>query len=116
MLAKWLLAPQLIYAECANIIWKHVRQGKLPTHEAAEVSLLIEDIDIEIASMRELAPQAISFSLEYDHPAYDSFYLALAVVQGCPFVTADHSFVRKIRQRNRPEASLCVLLSEADSL
>jgi len=42
--------------------------------------------------MRELAASAARLATDLDHPAYDCFYLALAVQQQYPLVTADKRF------------------------
>ena len=36
-------------------------------------------------------------AIRLNHPAYDCAYLALAMAQARPFITADKSFVRKIQ-------------------
>lgn len=107
-----LIAPQLIFAECTNILWKKARRGEISSAQAAELAVMIDDLDIETASMRGLVTQAMALSLEYDHPAYDCFYLALALIEVCPFVTADQTLCRKLRSKPNIDAGSCVLLSE----
>jgi predicted nucleic acid-binding protein len=41
---------------------------------------------------------ATRLAIQLDHPAYDCLYLALAVENGCRFVTADERLVHKIRR------------------
>jgi predicted nucleic acid-binding protein len=107
-----LIAPQLIFAECTNILWKKARRGEITAAQAAELALLVDDLDVETVSLRGLVTQASSLSLIYDHPAYDCFYLALALIEGCPFVTADQALCRKLRTKPAIDAGICVLLSE----
>lgn len=107
-----LIAPQLIFAECTNILWKKVRRGEITPAKATELALLVDDLDIETASMRGLVTQSMALSLIYDHPAYDCFYLALALLENCPFVTADETLVRKLRSKPSLESGRCMLLSE----
>jgi predicted nucleic acid-binding protein len=48
--------------------------------------------------MRQLAASAARLAADLDHPAHDCFYLALAVQEQHPVVTADrrfHDIVRK---------------------
>jgi predicted nucleic acid-binding protein len=107
-----MLAPQLIYAECANIVWKKVRRGEMTASEARVASTFIDEFSIETVGMAEIVPLAIDLSLRIDHPAYDCFYLALALLEECPMVTTDESFWRKVRQRLDPgEAERCMTLS-----
>jgi predicted nucleic acid-binding protein len=41
---------------------------------------------------------ATRIAIDLDHPAYDCFYLALAVDNDCQFVTADERHLRKLDQ------------------
>ena len=61
-----LIAPELLFAEAANALWAICRRG-------------------DIASASRLA-------IDLDHPVYDCFYLALAVQEQYPVVTADRRF------------------------
>lgn len=90
-----LIAPQLIYAECGNILWKLVRIGELPIDRAIKATTLVDDFAVQTVSMRELVPKAVDLAIRMDHPAYDCFYAALAVLQECAFVTADKKFLAK---------------------
>lgn len=111
-----LAAPDLLVAECANILWKKVRLQEISAQEAALAARLLERADIELAPMRLLLAEAARFAIALDHPAYDCIYLALARVQGCGFVTADDKFVRKLRASSLPERTAAILLSEVSTL
>jgi predicted nucleic acid-binding protein len=47
--------------------------------------------------MRQLMPAATRLAQDLDHPVYDCFYLALAVQQQYPLLTADRRFQAKVR-------------------
>ncbi len=49
-------------------------------------------------SMRQLAPSAARLAIDLGHPAYDCFYLALAVQEQYPVVTADRRFTDTVRK------------------
>lgn len=87
--AERLFAPDLIFAECANALWKKARRGEMEREVALAAARLLVHAQIEIRSARALMEQAAELALALDHPAYDGFYLALAVVKDCPLVTAD---------------------------
>lgn len=55
--------------------------------------------------------EALDLALELKHPAYDCFYLALAIRQGTVCVTADTRFADAVRRRagGRHVAHLVVL-------
>ena len=91
-----LMAPDLIVAECANILWKKAQRKKL-NDEALIAARLLQSAEIELVPSRALMESATRLAIELDHPAYDCLYLALAVENGCRFVTADERLVKKIR-------------------
>jgi predicted nucleic acid-binding protein len=97
-----LIAPELLIAECANILWKKVKREELAKKEALLAAGLLQAAEFELLPTRNLFESALRMSMEIDHPAYDCVYLALAVDNKCQFVTADERFVRKLRQKAPP--------------
>ena len=93
-----LMAPDLMVAECANILWKKVQRKELSNDEALIAARLLQSAEIEL-----------------DHSAYDCLYLALAVENGCRFVTADERLVNKIR-RDKKSAFHDRIVGLAESL
>jgi predicted nucleic acid-binding protein len=91
-----LIAPELLVAECANILWKKARRRELSIDEAVFAARLLKAADIELLPTRSLLETATRIAIELDHPAYDCLYIALAVENGAQFVTADESLVRKL--------------------
>jgi predicted nucleic acid-binding protein len=96
-----LIAPELLVAECANILWKKVQREELSREEALLAAQLLQIAEIELLPTRALLEAATRIALDLDHPAYDCLYLALAVESECRFVTADERFLRKVGQRGR---------------
>ena len=96
-----LMAPDLIVAECANILWKKVQRKELSNDEALIAARLVQSAEIELVPSRALLESATRLAIELDHPAYDCLYLALAVENGCRFVTADKRLVNKIRRNKK---------------
>jgi predicted nucleic acid-binding protein len=90
-----LLAPDLLIAECANILWKKVRRAELTEAEAMLAARLLAQADVELVAMRPLMERATELAISLNHPAYDCVDLALAEVRDCAFVTADAGFARK---------------------
>jgi predicted nucleic acid-binding protein len=89
-----LIAPDLLLAETANLLWKKARRGLIRADEAPEalaMSLALLERIVPIATLHEAA---LSLSLRRDHPAYDCFYVALAQREGVPLVTADAKLAR----------------------
>lgn len=112
-----LSAPDLLMAECANILWKKVRRGELTEQEAGLAGQLIQRADLDVQPTRPLMSRALDLAIALDHAAYDCIYLALAIENGWRFVTADERFVRKLAELQDAElADRVVPLSEAPRL
>jgi predicted nucleic acid-binding protein len=90
-----LYAPDILVAECANILWKKVRLRQVTPRHARLAAELMERADIELMPMRGILTSAMELAIELDHPAYDCMYLALANTLACDFVTADARLLRK---------------------
>ena len=96
-----LIAPDLIVAECANILWKKVRRTELSAEEAGIASRLLANADLDLLPTRSLMNTALEIAIQLDHPAYDCLYLALAEENDTEFVTADSRLVSKARSFDR---------------
>lgn len=108
-----LIAPDLLAAECANILWKKVQRRELPENEALLAARLLQSAEIEMLPSRCHMEEATRMAIELDHPAYDCLYLAVAQEQQCSFVTADERLVKKIREKDGSAGDLVLTLREA---
>ena len=109
-----LIAPELLVAECANILWKKVQRKELMPDEAILAARLLQGSEVELLPTRSLLEAATRIAIDLDHPAYDCLYLALAVEKDCRFVTADDALIRKLTQtRFASLRSRIVSLAEA---
>jgi len=108
-----LVAPQLLVAECVNAFWKLARRGELTADEAALACQSLALTEVVLEDMTDLVAQAGTMAIAFDHPAYDCFFLALAATEGLPFVTADHSLVRKLRAAGFDDAEVLTLAEAA---
>ena len=89
-----LVAPELIHVEVANALWRMVKVGRLSGDEAADALSLFGRLPLRRrVNDRELVAEAYRLSRLLDHPVYDCLYLALAMEEGAPVVTADTRFV-----------------------
>jgi predicted nucleic acid-binding protein len=84
-----LVAPDLLVAECANVLWKKVERRELLAREALFAARLLRAVDIELVPTRSLLDETTRLAIELAHPAYDCLYLALALERRCCFVTTD---------------------------
>ena len=93
-----LVAPSLVFAEAANALWAMHRRGIIDAEDMTDATQALQAAPIAIpVSMSRLAPAAARLAADLDHPAYDCFYLALAIQAQYPVVTADTRFHDKVR-------------------
>ncbi len=90
-----LYAPDLLVAECANVLWKKVRRNELTAPEALIAARLLQRADLELMPMRALLEPATRLAIALGHPAYDCAYLALAESISCDLVMADRRLAAK---------------------
>jgi predicted nucleic acid-binding protein len=83
------VVPDLFWAECANILWKAVRQGRWPRRAAEEAILALTSRSLPTTSSLDLLEEAFSIAATFDRTVYDSLYVALAVRLKAELVTAD---------------------------
>ena len=84
-----LVAPDLLYPEAGNVLWKRVRRGELGAEEAAAALQTVAAAPVEIRPSLPLVSLALEIALQTDRTVYDGLCLALAVTEECYLVTAD---------------------------
>jgi predicted nucleic acid-binding protein len=91
-----LLAPQLMIAEVADALRKHVRVGDISIEQAREALASLPRSFSEIVAMEQIADAALTLARKIEHSAYDCFYLALAESRSARLVTADARLVNRV--------------------
>lgn len=92
-----LLAPDLIFAEFGNVLWKKWLRQEL---EPEVISPLLADLSrmrLHIVPTATLADKAATIAVTYRRSFYDSIYLALAVTAQGRMVTADEKLCNALR-------------------
>ena len=82
-------APDLLFAETANAIWKKIRRGELTAAHGEQLVKDIGQIAIETVPCRVLAEDAHALANATGRTVYDALYLALAVRLKTRMITAD---------------------------
>ena len=93
-----LLAPDLIYAEFGNIIWKKRLFQNLSETNCDAAIALFQKINFKITPTSNLFDETFQIAVKYKRTFYDSLYLALSVKENCEFVTADEKFYNSVRK------------------
>ncbi len=87
--AHKLVAPDLLWIECASVLRKHVHADELAVAEASEIMLKILRQPVDTYPSWSLIQHALRISLETGRSVYDCMYVALAVQEDCQLLTAD---------------------------
>jgi predicted nucleic acid-binding protein len=93
-----LAAPDLVWPECGNILWKKVQRGELTAPEARLIREGLERQPLHIAPSSLLLEPALEIALDTGRTVYDSYYLALAMLTESPLVTADQRLFNALRR------------------
>ena len=95
-------APDLLYSEIGNALWKRVRRRELTRDQAEEIITALSLMPIEIYPSRLLAAAALQIACATNLTVYDSLYIATAMLTGSRLVTAD----RRVYETARGAAPL----------
>ncbi|HYK02840.1 MAG TPA: type II toxin-antitoxin system VapC family toxin [Thermoanaerobaculia bacterium] len=90
------VAPDLLFAEVANSIWKKTLRGELTATDSHQLIADIERIAVETIQCRELATDAHALALITSRSVYDSMYVALAIRLETRLITADERLVNAL--------------------
>jgi predicted nucleic acid-binding protein len=83
------VAPDLLFPEVGNAVWKRVRRGELTSDEGQRLIGDIANVAVETIATRGLIGDAFAIATASGQTVYDSTYLALAVRLDTQLVTAD---------------------------
>lgn len=89
------VAPEFVLAEVANTLRRKVRQSVIGAAEAQAAQSGLAGLFTRLVPLRALQDQAIALALRRGHPVHDCFYVALAMREAAPLLTAD----RRLAQR-----------------
>lgn len=88
-------APDLIFPEVTNTLWKKCARGQMSRAQARNAIVAVEQFIRTIHPCLTLYERAMEIAFILDHPAYDCFYLACAEATGGVLITADRRFVSR---------------------
>lgn len=84
-----LFAPDSIYAEAGNTLWKKRRLKELTQSEVGKITDLIVSSPLKVEPSKALFPLAIDIAITYEVTVYDALYLSMAKVYETQMMTAD---------------------------
>jgi predicted nucleic acid-binding protein len=93
----FLVAPDFLKIEFANIVYKKERQHEIdPSRAELFMNHFLQRTTIEFVSTERLILRAQHIAREISHPIYDCLYLSLALLLDAVVVTADKKFYNSV--------------------
>jgi predicted nucleic acid-binding protein len=106
-----MVAPTLLLIECANALLRRARAGDLRADAVVRKVRALRTAPIRLVPAERHLETAVALATQLRQSLHDCLYLALALNEQAPLVTADQRFVHAIR-RHRALASSAMLLGE----
>ena len=103
--------PDLLYLECANMLWKKVQRQEMSIQTAEETLDDLAEIALSMTPAPELFTRALRLACDYGITAYDACYLALAERLGVPLLIADARLAAKTANAPIAVVTLAALMS-----
>ena len=91
-----LLAPDLIFSEAGNILWKKHRLKELTRSEVDEITDAIILLPVWAESSKSLLPLAVGIAMTYGITVYDATYVTVARIRETRMITADRKLFEKM--------------------
>jgi predicted nucleic acid-binding protein len=91
-------APDLLFAETANTIWKKIRRGEIDMRSGQKLVTDMGRIAVDTIPCRLLAEDAHALANLTGRSVYDSLYLALAVRLRTRLISADQKLVSAVEE------------------
>lgn len=95
---RTLLAPDLIWAEVGNVLWKRCQRAELTLEVARQILRDFKQFPFQTYAVKTLLDPAWDIATQCRISVYDGLYLALAIGRNCKLVTADRSFYDTVKK------------------
>jgi predicted nucleic acid-binding protein len=94
--ASDLLAPDLIHAEVANVVWKRCQRREITSEEAGGLLSDMLELPLRIMPSEQLVCPALALAVRTRRTVYDCLYMALAVQKKTVMVSGDQRLVNSL--------------------
>ncbi|MDR7481719.1 MAG: type II toxin-antitoxin system VapC family toxin [Armatimonadota bacterium] len=91
------VVPDLVYAEFANTIWKHVRRYGLDPSDGEVMIASFLALPMDVVPSHAILLPAFRIACATGRPVYDALFLALSQEAGADMVTADEQLYEAVR-------------------
>ena len=101
LLSDELIAPDCMMAEFANALFKKVQRGEIGDDQARAAFAILPET-VSFFPSASLVEAALVLALDIVHPVHDCIFLAGAIQQDVPLITADVKFYRNCMRTGSP--------------
>lgn len=84
-----LTAPDFLYVECANVLWKNALRTGDPIEDVMAALNNMRGINIRLVPQEDLLEDALQLALDINITVYDALYCALAQRENADIITED---------------------------
>ena len=84
-----LIAPDFLYVECANVLWKNTLRTGDPSGDVIAALNNLRGINIRLVPQEDLLEDALRLALNMNITVYDALYCALAQRENAELITED---------------------------
>ena len=103
------LAPDLLFPEAGNAIWKKVRRGELTPEEGQRLVADLSRVAVDTVATRGLVADAYALASATGRSVYDATYVALAVRLETQLITADDRLAKALAAHPMIAAHVCTV-------
>jgi predicted nucleic acid-binding protein len=89
-------APDLVYAEVANVLWKRCRRSEITCDEASAMLADVLNLPLIITPSDQVVHLALELSLRTNRTVYDCLYIALAMQLKTAMLSGDQRLVNAL--------------------
>ncbi|HBO45166.1 MAG TPA: PIN domain nuclease [Planctomycetaceae bacterium] len=89
-------APDLIYPEVANVIWKRQVRKEISGEEARELLADVVELPLDVAPSDQLVETALELAIQTGRTVCDCLYVALAIAHDVKMISGDRRLVNAL--------------------
>lgn len=100
----------LAFAEAGNVIWKHVKMGRIVAEDAANRTGLLRRLinTSKIFKAEEILEEAVKLAVDHDVTVYDALFITLAMKLEDRLVTTDRKLYDKLKETGLERFIECI--------
>jgi predicted nucleic acid-binding protein len=103
------IAPDLLFPEVGNAVWKKVRRGEMTRQEGQRLISDLAAVAVETIATRGLIGDACAMAMASGQTVYDATYLALAVRLETRLITADQRLEKAVAANRVLADHICMI-------